>query len=319
MPMMTLDQWKNTRRVDHDRMVVFGKVFNRRTRPRPPYADLKSFDADVMGFQQAQGKWEKITCLGDILADCDQFIRNSPPNLEARYTNAVRALQTSAEDELARLCNDANPPNQISQDVVALARGTALAPKACTIKTYYCIPPGSAFQRNVIDNTINAHLVTANGLFAPAGMQVGRVNAQALPIPANFNNMPVLTNGRFDEVRQSAFVLVKFLNTQGGAAIHVVYVERFADDDVQGFCCRRGNIYSGATADKPIVVVTLTPPGAGAGTYGTTLAHELTHGLTSEGTHAENADSLMAGGANRNGTNDMSLAMLAWVRNNPAV
>lgn len=319
MPMMTLDQWKTARRVDHDRVVFLGKVFNRRTRPRPPYADLKAFDADVMGFHAAQAKFDKIVFLGDILADTDQFIRNAPVGLEARYLTAVRALKDSAQDELARLCNDANPPNQIAQDVVALARGTALAPKTATVKTYYCVPPGSAFTRGAIDGTINNHLVTANGLFNPAGVQVTRVNTQALPIPAQFNNRPVLTNGRFDEVRESAFVLVKFLNTQAGASMHVVYIERFQDDDVQGFCCRRGGTYSGATADRPIVVVTLTPPGAGAATYNTTLAHELTHGLTTEGTHADNPDSLMAGGANRNGTNDTSLALLAWLRNNPAV
>ncbi|HVR87905.1 MAG TPA: hypothetical protein VMU54_26540, partial [Planctomycetota bacterium] len=286
--MMTLDQWKTTRRVDHEQLVFLGHVFNRRMRPRPDYADLKVFDDDVLRFHLSQAKFDKIGYLGDIIADTDRFLANAPKDLEGRYLNAVRALQASAKDELTDLCGATSPPDAMAQDIIALGRAKALTPKAATLKVYSCLPSGSTLSTSSIDARINSHLVSANQLFDAAGVQASRINATAIPIPATFNDRPFLTNGRFDEVRESAFVLVKYCNSQGGAAaIHVVYVDRFADDDVQGFTCRRGKIYSGATADRPIVVVTLTPPVAGAGTYTTTLAHELTHALTSEGTHAD--------------------------------
>lgn len=322
MPMMTLDQWKNTRRVDHERVVFLGHVFNRRTRPRPDYADLKVFDQDVAGFHAAQAKFDKIAFLGDILADTGRFLANAPKDLEARYLTAARALRDSAEDELTTLCGAANPPDAMSKDIVAMSNATALTPKAVTVKAYSCVSGGSAFSSGAIDSRINSHLATANQLFGAAGVQVSRLNPTAAVIPptGTFGGRPILDQGRFDEIRESAFILVKYINSQGGGAtIDVVYVERFKDDDVQGFCCRRGKVYSGATPNRPIVVVTLSPPAAGAATYDTTLAHEMTHALTGEGTHADQPDSLMAGGANRNGTNVMSLAMLSWLRNNENV
>lgn len=320
MPMLTLDQWKNARRVDHDQMVILGHVFNRRTRPRPPYADLKAFDADVRDYHTTQMKFDKIVFLGDLFVETSRFIANAPPNLPARYLTAARTLRDAAEDELSIQCGATVPAAQRAADILAMANGTALAPKAAGVRIFSLVPQGSAFTADRINALINIHLVSANALFNPAGLTVTRLNDRPLPIPATVNNRPVLDNGRFDELRESPFLLLKHLNAQRSAAnVNVIYVERFKDDDVQGFTCRKGNVYSGSTADVPAVVVTLTPPPAGAATYGTTLAHELGHAIMGEGTHANDPDSLMAGGANRNGTNEMSLAMLSWLRNNSVV
>lgn len=317
MPMMTIDQWKTARRVDHEQIVLLGHVFNRRTRPRPPYADLKVFDADVIAFGAAQTRWEKIRALGDIIADARLFIANAPQNLQPRYLTAVKALRDSAAAELATVTGADTPPGIMRTDVEAISAGTALTPKTASLQVYALLPGSSTMSDATINGRINSHITEANRLFNPAGVQATRLNSVLGKIPTTYSGRPTLDNGRFDELRESPFVLVKYIEAQNsGAAISVVYVDRFKEDDVQGFCCRKGGVYSGATPTKPIVVVTLNPPGAGAATYNTTLGHELTHGITGDGSHSNDADSLMAGGSIRNGTNDVSLGMLAWLRNN---
>jgi len=320
MPMMTIDQWKTARRVDHEQIVMLGHVFNRRSRPRPAYADLKVFDADVIAFGAAQTRWEKIRPLADIIADAALFIANAPQNLQARYLNAVKALRDAAADELGTVTGSNTPPGIMRTDVEALSRGAAMTPKTASLQVYALVPGTCTMTDGTINGRINSHIAEANRLLNPAGVQATRLNPVLVRIPAQSSGRPTLDNGRFDELRESPFVLVRYIEAlNSGAAVSVVYVDRFKEDDVQGFCCRKGGVYSGATPTKPIVVVTLNPPGAGAATYDTTLAHELTHGLTGDGTHANDPDSLMAGGSIRNGTNDVSLGMLAWLRNNEVV
>ena len=308
MPMLTVSQWKDARRVDHEQVVFFGHLFNRRTRPRPAYADLKVFDADVMAFAAAQTSWDKIRPLGDIIADANQFIVNAPQNLPPRYLTAVRTLRDAAADEFSTLTDGTITAATLRSDIESISRGAALAPNSVTVHVY---AQGSNLSDATLNGRINGHLGEVNRLFNPGDVQVTRLNAALSRI--SLADSPV-DQGGFNEQGRAPFELIRYIKGKNnGADVSVVYTDKFMADDVQGFTCRQGRVYSSAVPVKPIVVVTLNPPGTST-TYDTTLAHELTHGITGEGGHSNEPDSLMAKGAIRNPTAEVSFAMLAWLR-----
>ena len=88
--MLTLVQWKQTRRVDHLNIVGF----HPRHRDGTPHNDLKFFDALVNRFWAATNRFDQITVLGEIIEQVEDFITVGGRPL--RYRDAARALGASA-------------------------------------------------------------------------------------------------------------------------------------------------------------------------------------------------------------------------------
>jgi hypothetical protein len=324
--MMTLNQWKNTRRVDH---VALGPFNPRVQAMAPGVPHLDAFDADVGNYIFANNNFDRVTLLGRIMVRARGNYLNVPA-VPQQYQAAVLALYNVTQADLNLICQ---PMYQMQRtvDLTALVAGHALVPRNIALNIFYLAPVGAAPAVGPIDAIINGHIAAANAAagYLQAGTTFARANAAAtvatqtaanesILLPA-IGAVPVHLQGRFADGGIGGPRLITYCNASGGAAnsIDVVYLDHFDQADVQGRTFRAGADYGGTVAARPIVTVTLNPPAAGAATYATTLAHELGHALTGDPDHSADATNLMAGGAIRNGIDNLSEGQRLWFRNNP--
>jgi hypothetical protein len=219
------------------------------------------------------------------------------------------------------------------------------------VQTWIVVPDAQLHQNfGHIDTMIDAHLLAANTLYAGHGMRLSVVRRNAVATvasrvdantPATSTNSlldftpdpttisaasrPFLAQmqasaGKFSMAARSR--ISAWLKTQPVPAdtVDLVYVPSFAEDDAQGLTTRPHSGGLATTPDRPYVTIGWNPLNAAtfptaAVTFPTTLAHELLHALMDDGTHTADANNLMAGGADRNGTNVISTAQMAIARN----
>jgi hypothetical protein len=340
--MLTVAQWKQSRRVDHFKIVSF----NVRYRGNPDQ-QLKDFDQLVTDYHAALTDQARMIALGEIIARATAFGAGAHA---AQTQTPVTALAAAAEQDLRLLL--------AGRDVDTDGAITALRTPPATwgvrrvrVQTWIVVPDA---QRNQsfgrIDTMIDAHLLAANTLYAGQGMRLSVVRRNAVstvssrvdkdteatrtnslldytPDPATITDAsrPFLAQmqasaGKFSMEARSR--IAGWLNNQTVPAdtVDLVYVPSFAEDDAQGLTTRPHSTGLATTPDRPYVTIGWNPLNAAtfptaALTFPTTLAHELLHALMDEGTHTSDADNLMAGGSNRNGTNVISTAQMAIARN----
>ena len=324
--MITLDAWKTLRRVDH---VNLGATAPRVRAQAPGVPPLDGFDADVRDYPGATNDFDRVTILGRIVqrAQTDYVrVQNAPP----RYLEAVMPLYNDAQGHLNQICGGGHQAAR-TQDLVALAAGTPLAPRVVRVNALFLAAVGAAPVLGPIDATIGNHLATANAVagFQRAQLTFARVLPAATVVTAtaagasillpNAPDVPANKRGTFSDGGTGGPRLITWCNASGAAAtsVDVVYVDHFDQDDVQGRTLRAGVDYGDATAARPIVAVSRNPPLPVSPTYPTTLAHEMGHALTGCPAHSTDPNDLMCGGATRNGTDHLSDGVISWLRNNP--
>ncbi len=324
--MLTLGQWKETRRVDH---VDLGIAAVRFRGASVALTDLKIYDADVAAYPSAANDFDRVTVLGRILEQTRSYLGLPAGTVPQRYARAVDALRNAASQDLNRICGTRYQPLRTA-DLMQMARRGALSPKTIAINVLYLAPVGAAPNVGPIDAIINGHIAQANACagFMRAGLSVARSSAVAVvatqtaagesilnPVsPA----VPVAKQGRLAEGGEGGRRLIRYCNALAAApgSVDVVYADHFDQDDVQGRTYRAGSESLGIAPNRPIVAITLNPPAGGAATYATTLAHELGHALTGCPDHSTDPANLMCGGGSRSGSNQLSDGQVAWLRNN---
>ena len=320
--MLTLVQWKQTRRVDH--LDIVG--FHPRYRDAGPHNDLKLFDALVNRFWAAANRYDQITVLGEIIEQVEDFITIGGRPL--RYRDAARALGASASAEFAAL-GLAAYRDRIIQDIRRLHAPAQLGQRTLHVNVLYLTTVGNVPILGNIDPTIDAHVLAANQTagFQAGNLVVTRVAAQANVISQAPDgnsillagvNVPVAMRGKFQDSAVGGARLIAACNALNvDRDLDVVYLEEYDQDDVQGRTFRLGTNQYGETPNKPIVTVRrLVAAGGNPATHPTTLAHEIGHALTSYPDHSTDANNLMASGAIRNGLNRLSHGQIGWFRRN---
>jgi hypothetical protein len=329
--MWTTAQWMDARRVDHIEIKVFGHKFHPRFRDPDGRPNLKFCDPAVQAFWDATNNFDKVSALGQIVSLASAFIAGfvALPTVggqDPRYLAPIQGLLAQAVADLNLICG-AGTAVARDQDIVALGTGVVPAQKVVLINVFYIAAVGVVPVIGPIDAQIDAQVLAANGMaaFTTARVLVRRNNIAATVISAHNGQSILMTDlaraGKFHEGQLSIFLLISLLNPLVlPGTIDVVFHDAFVDDDVQGFTARvhEAAVYSGAQpAARPIVLVRRTPSPGGDATHPTTLAHEIGHALTTCGQHSALPDDLMAGGANRNGVNLLTVGEMAWFRNNP--
>lgn len=317
--MMSLDQWKKTRRVDHlDLYIAHPRLLWRRGpfHPSVPF-DLKVFDEDVAAAAALQTNFDKVCILGRIIVQTAAYLLLTP-NPPQRYRKAVQALQQSAQADMNDIASGPKYQQARTRDITNLARGTALAEKHVSLNVFYLAPVGADIALADIDFKIDSHIDNANAAngYKQAKIHFERTNTSAT-VASQTEAGPFLYNEKFYDQGNEAKRLITYCNASGGAAnsIDVVYLSHYDQEpEVEGKTYRSDTYYGGGwqKATRPIVTVTLSGTRE---TYRTTLAHELGHALTGEGKHSKDPDNLMAG--TRNGTNNLTHGQIGWFRNNP--
>ena len=322
--MMTFAQWQVTRRVDH---LTIGQ-YNPRFR-RSGY-NLKSFDADVLGYQNANNDFDRITFLGRIIQGAQPFLDLNAQNIPQRYRTAVQLLFQSASLEVNLVCGAVHQPLFLFT-LHTIRKLHALLTKNVSLNIFYIAPIGTAPVLAPIDLIINSHITAANTStgYQQAGLAFVRTNPVAIVATQTAQNnslllaahaaVPAAQQGKFADGGVGGPRLRSYCNASKGSAnsIDVVYVDAFDQQDVQGRTFRAGVAYNGVAAIRPIVIIRLTAVAGGAATHSTTLAHELGHALTSSPHHSSDTNNLMSSGNIRNGNNWLTDGQVAWFRNNP--
>ena len=98
--MMTLNQWKNTRRVDH---VALGPFNPRVQAMAPGVPHLDAFDADVGNYIFANNNFDRVTLLGRIMVRARGNYLNVPA-VPQQYQAAVLALYNVTQADLNLIC-----------------------------------------------------------------------------------------------------------------------------------------------------------------------------------------------------------------------
>ena len=330
--MITLAQWENTRRVDH---VSLPGGLNPRFRGNagPGPQNLKGLDQFVQAYANVHGQddWAKIGALAQIVQEGLAHVAAAQGQVNQRYVTAAQTLVNSANADLNLLCGAPFQANRTT-DLIALRANTPLVQRTVRLNVYYLAPIGANPVVGPVDQVINQHIMNANQLacYQRARITFQRVNAVAtvarqtasggsILLPA-VTAVPLNQRGKFADGGMGGQRLVEYLNASGAGAntADVVYLDDYetAQNDVQGRAYRTNDMT--LAPNRPIVTVTLNPPVGGAGTYPTTLAHELGHAITGCPAHIQDGNNLMSGGSIRNGTNNLSDGQIAWFRNNPS-
>ena len=329
--MWTMAQWQDQRRVDHIEIKVFSHKFHPRFRSPTGLPNLKFCDGAVQDFWNATNNFDRVSALGQMVSLANAFIAGfvalpAVGGQDPRYLAPIQGLLAQAVAELNLICG-AGTAAARAADILALSTAVVPALKVVLINVFYIAAVGVVPVIGPIDADIDTQVLNANGMaaFTTARIQVRRNNAVATVITNHNGDSILMTDlaraGMFTEGNLSIFRLISALNPLAlPGLIDVVFVETFVDDDIQGFTARvhATAIYSGVQpAARPVVIVRRTPSPGGNATHPTTLAHEIGHALTTCGQHSDAANSLMAGGAGRNGVNQLSVGEMAWFRNNP--
>lgn len=340
--MLTLTQWKQSRRVDHFTVV------SRNVRYRGhPDTQLKAFDQLVTDYHAALADHARFIALGEIIARATAFGTGVHT---ARTKTPVAALAAAAEQSLRLLLArcDVNADGAVAE---LRSDPATWGARRARVNTWIVVPDADRNQSFAhIDRMIDLHLRDANALYSAQGMQltVTRRNAVS-PVasriddkvePTRENSLldftpdantlsagmrPYLAQfqasaGKFSMDARSR--VATWLNGKAMPAdtIDLVYVPSFAEDDAQGLTTRPNSGGLQTTPKRPYVTIGWDPLDAAlfptaAITFPTTLAHEFLHALMDEGSHTGDANNLLAGGSNRNGTNVISTAQMAIARN----
>ena len=339
--MWTVTQWKQARRVDHFRVLSF----NIRYRGNPDQ-QLKAFDQLVVDFHAATTDHARLVALGEIIAGATAFgVGAHTPQTHT----PVAALANAAEQDLRLLLagRDVNADLTVG-DLRALP--VTWAARRLRVNTWVVVPDAQRHQHFAnIDAMIDAHLLAANTLYAAQGMALTVVRRNGVstvssrvdptqeatrtnslldftPDPLTISDglrpyLPQLqaSAGKFSMDARSR--VATWLNGKAVPAntVDLVYVPTFAEDDAQGLTTRPHSTGLATVPHRPYVTIGWNPLNAAtfptaATTFPTTLAHELLHALMDEGTHTGDANNLMAGGANRNGTNTIGMGQMAISR-----
>ena len=326
--MMTLPQWQHTRRVDHVSVPSVSlsqgfRLAHPRVRSSPGGLDLKMFDADVAAFARATNNVDRVGILGRIIECSSAFLALPLAAAPQRYRQAVHALYQSAQLEMNQICGGAVYQPLRTQDLVMATHQTVLPPKTVHLNIFYLAPIGTIPLVGPIDRTINTHIAQANTCpgFQVAGLTWQRNNPAAQVVTQSPTGQPILNpaNGQFSDGSTGGERLIAYCERfvpPSATSIDIVCVEHYDQADVQGRTLRSGHDYNGSIPRRPIVTITMNPPGRGALTYPTTLAHELGHALTGEPAHSADPNNLMAEGANRNGRNHLTPGQIGWFRQN---
>ncbi|HQU28880.1 MAG: hypothetical protein KC563_01200 [Nitrospira sp.] len=341
--MMSLAQWKETRRVDHVHIHVpcVGQAhprFRRYQGPDQGWTDLKGFDASVEAVQNAvaDSTFHKVTLLSELLQDTRHYLDHVPAAIPPRYTSAVQALHQSVTLDLNHICGGMFEPQRNADLSNLAAHGVGgLPPRLMTVNVYFLIPVGMALgvaDAEGINGRINQHIANANQdrAFRDGNLTVERRNKNLILVSQTAQGQSILApdlpqvpqhlRRTFSTEGSCRDRLITYCNAVQGVpagSIDVVYLNHYDQADVQGYTLRAGQDYNGYVPARPIVTITMNPPNEGMATYPTTLAHELGHALTGCGEHVPNGESLMAAGNNRNGEDQLTHGQLAWFRNNP--
>jgi hypothetical protein len=339
--MWTVKHWKQSRRVDHFKVVSL----NIRYRGNPDQ-QLKTFDQLVTDCHAALTDQARLIALGEIVASATAFGAGAHT---AQTQTPVAALAGVAEQDLRLLLagRDVNVDSAVA-DLQALP--ATWGARQVRVNTWIVVPDAMRNQNFAhIDAMIDTHLLAANTLYAAHGMQLSVVRRNAVstvssradptaeatrtnslldftPDPATISDAlrPFLAQmqasaGKFSMDARSR--VAAWLNTKAMPAntVDLVYVPTFAEDDAQGLTTRPHSTGLATTPTRPYVTIGWNPLNAvafptAAVTFPTTLAHELLHALMDEGTHTADANNLMAGGASRNGTNVISMGQMAVAR-----
>lgn len=324
--MLSINEWKNIRRVDHVNLGVFHPRHRTQTAGVAP---MDAFDVNVAAYPAATNNFDKVTLLGAIIRRARVDYLTAPVGtIPQRYLDAVQRLYASAVQDMNQICGVLGHSHRLL-DLEKIGRGTPLPGKIVTLNVFFIAPIGAAPVIGPIDATIDNHINHANlaAGFAAANLSFVRSNAVAQVISAtaagesillpSITAVPAHMQGKFADGAAGGERLIEFLNNSGGAAksIDIVYLDHYDQADVQGRTFRAGADYGSKSAARPIVTVTLNPPADGAATYPTTLAHELGHAITGEPGHSTAPDNLMAGGSIRMGTDRLPDGLRAWFRN----
>lgn len=330
--MLSLAQWKTSRRVDHVNIpgIPWHPRYRGRNTIRP---DLKMFDPFVQRHETCVNPVDRVNALGEIIDLATGFLSiSNDPTVLARYLAPVQALRAAAIQDLRARVGTAYVDGA-SRDIIALANGGALTPKRIPVNLFWVAPRGAppdAARLGAITTAIAAQVTAANQCAGYRAAMLTVVPAAAAPrvlseSPAHESlllagdQVPVAMRGRFQEAGRGGVRLIQTLNTIPGTGVDVVFVERMEADDVQGFTFRtsKGHPLDGAVQpERPIVLVRETPAAGGAGTHPTTLAHELCHAISDEGEHSADPKNLMSAGSARDGTNALGPGQIGWYRNN---
>jgi len=326
--MLTLVQWKDIRRVDHVSLPAVSLsrgiyIAHPRWRQRDPTQrpDLKVFDTHVQAYLALQSNFDKITALAEIMSLTYHFIAGRGGN--DRYSQAVTQLYNSALLDMNALCHPAH--QQAMEHYI-----TGVSRPARTVRVNLLLIKPSAVPAPPANGLVaTAHIQTANAAqcFQDAQITVAPVGP-IMQIHQNAHNQPfllgppapVIVQGTFQDSAGGGDRLIDYCNTlPRNADVDVAYVDAFDQADIQGRTFRALQDYNGHVAQRPIIVIRLTPAVGGGATHGTTLLHELGHALCSESSHSADPANLMAGGANRTGADELSLGEAAWFCCNPYV
>lgn len=321
--MITLDQWRTARRVDHT--WLFG--YHPRFRNPAGHPNLKGFDALVTACHAANNTFDRVTALGALLAAA-QAHQVAAGGVAVRYRTPVQNLIAQAAQDLNVICGAAHAHAR-NLSIVRAAAGLALAQKTITANVFYIAPVGAAPVPAPIDAIIDAHILTANtlGSFVAAGIRVQRSNAVATVLTNHGGQSLLLTApaplamiGKFQDSAAGGERLI----AECGAVprpgrVDIVYLDEYDQADIQGRTFRAGQSYGPAVPVRPIVTVRLTPAAGGGASHPTTLVHELGHALTGDSGHSADAAMLMASGNIRGAVNDLSPGHVGWFRHNAHV
>ncbi len=328
--MWNLDQWKAQRRVDHQHINLGLVSFNRRIQPFQGPLHLRHFDPFVDACTRLPlGPLQKAGALGRLMQELLVYMAGFPAVTpqNQRYVTPVNTLLLQVRQDLIQIWG-APRHNDREADLLALANGHNIVARTVNLNVFYIEAVNANTNLGPIDAEVNRQIAAANGLpsYMTANLQVARSNAQAtlLSMRNNDVNHPILdNNGNFREDARSVWELIQELNTQNlPGAVDLVMVDSLSGNDVQGFTCRRAGLYSNVQpAQRPIVLVRMTPAlmnnGAPSPTHATTLAHELGHALTDTADHSLNPNDLMSAGSIRGAVDQLSHAEMAWFRRNP--
>lgn len=321
--MLTLDQWKTARRVDHTSILGFHPRY-RNPAGRP---DLKPFDALVTACHTATNNFDRVTALGALLAAAQAF-HMAAGGAAGRYRTPVQNVLAQAVQDLNVICGAAQGHGR-NLDIIRAATGQPLVQKTITANVFYIAQVGAAPVLAPIDAIIDAHILTANTLasFVAAGIRVQRSNAAATVVTNHGGDSILLTApaplamiGKFQDSAAGGERLIAECGAIPRAGrVDIVYVDEYDQADIQGRTFRAGQNYNGAVPVRPIVTVRLTPAAGGGASHPTTLVHELGHALTGDSGHSADAAMLMASGNIRGAVNDLSPGHVGWFRRNAHV
>lgn len=321
--MLTLDQWKNIRRVDHVTLPGFSfrrGFYRAHARYRDPNnrPDLKFLDAHVQACHTAKSDWDRMTALGDILAEGSKFVAGRAG--DDRYATAVNVLHNHALRGVADIVG-----NGYQKDVEDFVTRGSPRIRRITVNLFIVTPVGGTpspyLTQTILDHVLEAYVTPA---FLGAGVLVHVPNRepthltsfQGQSITLAGDGVPENVRGKIHpESPNSAGRLIRHCNSLGGGKrLDVAYVPDFEISDVAGKTNRAGKMCGGVAPTRPIIMINANPSQALAdrGGLNTTLAHEFGHAICGCGEHSTDPNCLMADGNNRNGKNEFSLGQRAW-------